>query len=168
MDLASPVVEWDTHTVLEWAGAAEKLGEPVVAALRAEEVDGESLLELTSEEIRDELKLSTGRRKALERAIAALKHNGVGGPGAGVSSSGGEGAGPATEAERALEQEGPISSRCLASKLLISPAAAKGAQELPEVEPEPERAYPAGTPEPEPQEPEPGLEPQQQKVNSQG
>ena len=37
------------------------------------EVDGLALLDLSSEEIRDELRLSIGKRKALERAIAALK-----------------------------------------------------------------------------------------------
>ena len=36
-------------------------------------MDGLALLELSSEEIRDELCLSLGKRKALERAIATLK-----------------------------------------------------------------------------------------------
>ena len=36
-------------------------------------MDGAALLELSSEEIRDELRLSIGKRKALERVIAALR-----------------------------------------------------------------------------------------------
>ena len=38
-------------------------------------MDGPALLSLSSEEIRDELKLPIGRRKALERAIVALKQS---------------------------------------------------------------------------------------------
>ena len=72
-NMALATEAWDTAAVLQWAAAQDKLGKPVVEALRAGDVDGESLLELTSEEIRDELKLTIGKRKALERAIAALK-----------------------------------------------------------------------------------------------
>ena len=68
----SPVKEWSVDEVVEWATRHQDLVEGVAERLRAEDVDGAALIELSSEEIKTELKLTLGLRKALERAIREL------------------------------------------------------------------------------------------------
>ena len=69
------VKDWDVMRVVAWATQHAALGRSpkIAAALQREDVGGAALLELTSQEIKQELKLSLGLRKDLERAIADLK-----------------------------------------------------------------------------------------------
>ena len=67
-----PVQAWSEEQVVLWATEAGLAG-AIVTALQSEEVDGAALFELSTEEIRDELKLVLGQRKALERAITTLQ-----------------------------------------------------------------------------------------------
>eukprot|EP01043_Picozoa_sp_COSAG02_P056488 COSAG02_NODE_6703_length_3412_cov_2.188651_1_plen_906_part_10 len=68
----TPVKEWSVDDVVEWATQHRQLVAAVAERLRAEDVDGAALIELSSDEIKNELKLTLGLRKALERAIREL------------------------------------------------------------------------------------------------
>ena len=63
---------WTVEGVCTWT-ARLPLPPPRVQALRSADVDGAALLELTSDEVRDELKFPLGHRKALMRALAQLR-----------------------------------------------------------------------------------------------
>ena len=67
-----PAAAWTIEEVCAWA-ASVGLPEPCVSSLRRGRVDGAALLELESDEVRDELAFPIGDRKRLLREIKALR-----------------------------------------------------------------------------------------------
>ena len=68
-----PVAEWTTEHVCTWAAAIGLPEQPCVANLRSGRVDGAALLEIESDEMRDELQFPIGERKRLLRHVARLR-----------------------------------------------------------------------------------------------
>ena len=106
---------WNVEGVCAWA-ARLPLPEPRVEALRRAYVDGAALLELTSDEVRDELKFPLGHRNTLMRALATIRGGAVAVPAAATAAvttaSAGDGEGdeacavPTTEPAAGEEAEG--------------------------------------------------------------
>ena len=67
-----PVAMWTIEQVCAWAAAIGLPETPCIASLRSGRVDGAALLEIDSDEMRDELQFPIGERKRLLRHVARL------------------------------------------------------------------------------------------------
>jgi hypothetical protein len=65
---------WDVEAVCAWLGRLDGVGEEVIATFRGEGVNGPALLEMTAEELKDELGVKFGARKAILRGVGVLQH----------------------------------------------------------------------------------------------
>lgn len=72
---AAPVAEWTIEQVCQWAASIGLPDTPCVRNLRTGRVDGEALLEIESDEMRDELQFPIGERKRLLRHVAQLRES---------------------------------------------------------------------------------------------
>jgi hypothetical protein len=68
------VAGWDVDVVCTWLGTVEAVGSDTIASFRENEIDGQELLELSNEDLRDDLGVKVLKaRKAIMRAVAALQ-----------------------------------------------------------------------------------------------
>ena len=64
-----PDAGWDVEAVCAWVATVERVTEEVVSSFRTNDIDGAALLELTTEQLKDDLNVtSLGVRMAIMRA----------------------------------------------------------------------------------------------------